>query len=32
MNGAERYSNYKGYSSSFEFAGNYVDNTPRFVK
>lgn len=27
--GAERYSNYRGYSDTFEFAGNHVDNTPR---
>ena len=27
--GAERYSNYSGYGSTFKFAGNYVDRTPR---
>ncbi|CAF5121957.1 unnamed protein product, partial [Rotaria sp. Silwood1] len=27
--GCERYSSYKGYASSFEFAGDYRDNTPK---
>ncbi|KAG8036804.1 hypothetical protein G9C98_004126 [Cotesia typhae] len=27
--GAERYCNYKGYSDTFKFANNHVDNTPR---
>ncbi|CAD6231952.1 GSCOCG00001669001-RA-CDS [Cotesia congregata] len=29
VTGAERYSNYTGYSDTFEWAGDYVDNTPR---
>ena len=28
ITGFERFSDYKGYSSSFEFAGNHVDQTP----
>ncbi|CAF2482973.1 unnamed protein product [Rotaria sp. Silwood2] len=27
--GCERYSSYKGYADSFEYAGDYQDNTPR---
>ncbi|CAF3038523.1 unnamed protein product [Rotaria sp. Silwood2] len=27
--GCERYSSYKGYADSFEYAGDYRDNTPR---
>ncbi|KAH0548451.1 hypothetical protein KQX54_001365 [Cotesia glomerata] len=29
VTGAERYSNYTGYSDTFEWAGDHVDNTPR---
>lgn len=29
MSGCERYSNYTGYASSFEWAGNHDDNIPR---
>ncbi|XP_074647894.1 poly(ADP-ribose) glycohydrolase-like [Tubulanus polymorphus] len=29
MTGCERFSNYKGYSDSFIWDGNYVDSTPR---
>ncbi|XP_063987443.1 poly(ADP-ribose) glycohydrolase-like [Diachasmimorpha longicaudata] len=29
VTGIERYSRYEGYSSSFKFAGNFVDETPR---
>jgi len=28
IKGAERYSKYKGYSDTFEWAGDFVDNTP----
>ena len=28
--GAERFSNYTGYASTFEFAGNAFDHTPRY--
>ena len=27
--GCERYSSYKGYARSFQFDGNYVDETPK---
>uniref|UniRef100_A0A0D6QSN1 PARG catalytic Macro domain-containing protein n=1 Tax=Araucaria cunninghamii TaxID=56994 RepID=A0A0D6QSN1_ARACU len=27
--GAERFSNYEGYASTFRFAGNYIDKRPR---
>jgi hypothetical protein len=29
LTGCERFSNYKGYSSTFESTGNYEDTTPR---
>ncbi|XP_059222835.1 poly(ADP-ribose) glycohydrolase [Stomoxys calcitrans] len=29
MVGCERYSNYVGYANTFQWDGNYVDNTPR---
>ncbi|KAJ3285479.1 hypothetical protein HK104_009468 [Borealophlyctis nickersoniae] len=29
MTGAQRYSSYRGYADSFEWAGGYVDRTPR---
>lgn len=29
INGVERYSQYKGYSDSFTWEGNFVDSTPR---
>jgi poly(ADP-ribose) glycohydrolase len=27
--GCERYSSYKGYSTTFQYAGDYVDNKPK---
>lgn len=29
INGVERYSRYEGYSSSFKWAGDFIDETPR---
>lgn len=29
IKGCERFSNYKGYASSFKWSGNYADKTPR---
>jgi poly(ADP-ribose) glycohydrolase len=31
IKGAERFSKYSGYSHTFEWQGDYEDNTPRFV-
>jgi hypothetical protein len=28
--GAERYSSYAGYGDTYQFAGDYVDLTPRY--
>ena len=31
VTGAERFSDYAGYASSFQWAGNHVDQTHRYV-
>ena len=31
ITGAERYCNYTGYSDTFQFAGNFNDNSPRYL-
>ena len=31
VTGVERFSNYTGYADSFRFAGDHIDQTPRYV-
>ena len=31
MIGAQRFSNYRGYASTFEWAGPHLDQIPRYV-